>query len=320
MIRARLADPRHASSSKYDSLETTRLLALRDSRLQDLLRGSWRDDEGHRALRLITSLAGLVYPADSSASSPGDRVDDETGALTDTKSTESQTSATVDVTSSLPIAAARHPSHLHGLSAPLFPKAVPSQTADEDGAQASRLPYAVEERLAGIEDVHRSLQEALAAAQAIHAKLHQRLQKAKSRPPASAPSRTPKIRPLQLDGSLWSQRTGNGLSFKAPEDAASLLSHHGLEAPISESSVEERIAQIRSTILPPFTTPKMKSTQKRLEDRMCQTAIRGPRCGRKDTGARAACSSPLQRKRHPVNRMTSMCMSVLMSRAFLVFD
>ena len=59
-LQARIADPRLASSSKYDGLTTDRLLALRDSRFQDLLRGSWQGDDGRAALRLITDLAGLL--------------------------------------------------------------------------------------------------------------------------------------------------------------------------------------------------------------------------------------------------------------------
>ena len=69
-LQARLETPRHASSSKYDSLETARLLALRDLRHQDLLRGPWRGDEGQRSLQLVTSLVGLLDPESSSDSAP----------------------------------------------------------------------------------------------------------------------------------------------------------------------------------------------------------------------------------------------------------
>ncbi|OSD05308.1 hypothetical protein PYCCODRAFT_1223699 [Trametes coccinea BRFM310] len=298
MIRARLADPRHASSSKYDSLDTARLLALRDSRLQDLLRGSWRDDEGRRALQLVTSLAGLVDTANSSASPPGARVD-EIGMQSSSTCKESQVPTALDAALSLPIAAARHPSHLHGLRAPLFPKAKPSPASNEDGAQAPRLSYAVEERFAAIEDVHRSLQEALAATQAIHARLDQRLRKAKGRQPTSAPARTSKARPLKLDGSLWAQRTGDGVSFKSPEDAASLLSQYDLQMPLSESSIEARIAQIRTTMLPPFTADPSPEPEAEPEPLPNLPASRLPQASSRTRTTKPASAQPGHRPSRP---------------------
>ncbi|KAL7280594.1 hypothetical protein ACG7TL_005529 [Trametes sanguinea] len=298
MIRARLADPRHASSSKYDSLDTARLLALRDSRLQDLLRGSWRDDEGRRALQLVTSLAGLVDTANSSASPPGARVD-EIGMRSSSTCKESQVPTALDAALSLPIAAARHPSHLHGLRAPLFPKAKPSPASNEDGAQAPHLSYAVEERFAAIEDVHRSLQEALAATQAIHARLDQRLRKAKGRQPTSAPARTSKARPLKLDGSLWAQRAGDGVSFKSPEDAASLLSQYDLQMPLSESSIEARIAQIRTTMLPPFTADPSPEPEAEPEPLPNLPASRLPQASSRTRTTKPASAQPGHRPSRP---------------------
>ncbi|CDO68363.1 hypothetical protein BN946_scf184815.g10 [Trametes cinnabarina] len=253
-IRARLADQRHASSSKYDSLDTARLLALRDARLRDLLRGGWRGDEGQRALQLITSLAGLADTASPSAVRDAEASGDEGRAQTVSQLGEAQASApaATSAASSLPIAAARHPSHLRGLSAPLFPEACAARASVTDNAEAARPPHAVEERLAAIEEMHRSLQEALAAAQGLHTKLSQRLQKAKGREAAKVPSRDPRTPSLKLDASLWARRAGNGVAVKSPELAATLLSRYDLELSYSESSVEEHIAHIRNTVLPSF--------------------------------------------------------------------
>ena len=51
-------NPTTASSSKFDSLSTGRLVALRDSRLQDLLT-TWKNEGGRRALHFLIDLAGL---------------------------------------------------------------------------------------------------------------------------------------------------------------------------------------------------------------------------------------------------------------------
>ena len=70
--QARIADPKLATAcAKYDGLSTERLLALRDSRQQDLLHGPWNGAEGASALRFVTELVGLVNAssADSASSS-----------------------------------------------------------------------------------------------------------------------------------------------------------------------------------------------------------------------------------------------------------
>ncbi|OJT12315.1 hypothetical protein TRAPUB_11142 [Trametes pubescens] len=250
VIRARLADPRHASSSKYDALDTARLLAQRDSRLQDLIRGTWVGDEGRRALQLVTALAGLVDPATGTASAPAASAAGESGIEPSTRIDHRPQASVAAETPPLPIAAARHPSHLHALSAPLFPdKKAPSSLPNEVGDPSGH-PHAITERLAAVQDIHRSLQEALLAAQGIHTQLLRGLQKAKER---EAASRAPKGRALELTSSLWAPRKGEGVVFKLPEDAATLLPHFGLESPSSETAIEERIAHIRTALLPPFT-------------------------------------------------------------------
>ncbi|KAI0630760.1 hypothetical protein C8Q77DRAFT_1135077 [Trametes polyzona] len=258
VIRARLADPRHASSSKYDTLETARLLALRDSRHQDLLRGAWGGDDGRRALQLITSLAGLLDPAATSENASGTSVP---GRETDLSSSHAgpdfRAPVAAEAPPPLPIAAARHPSHLLALNAPLFPEQNASTSSSSDAPEgagsSSELPHAITERLAAVDRVQRSLQEALTAAQGIHAQLQRRLQKAKERKAAAGAVAQPKGRKLDLDSSLWSPRAGSGVTFKTPEEAASLLPQLNLESLANENAVEERIAHIRTAVLPPFS-------------------------------------------------------------------
>ncbi|KAI0831939.1 hypothetical protein BC628DRAFT_569953 [Trametes gibbosa] len=247
VIRARLADPRHASSSKYNALETARLIALRESRHQDLLRGSWRGDDGRRALQLVTSLAGLIDPVDASTTQgrPLPPVDDQLQA---------SDPVAAETPPPLPIAAARHPSYLHALDAPLFP--APKNGASslsEEEAGLSAVPHAITERLAVIGQVQRSLQETLLAVQSIHAQLQRRMVVRREKARLEGSSRAAsKGRRLQLDAGLWAPRAGAGVVFKSPEDAAPLLSQFGLESPLTESAVEERIAHIRTELLSSF--------------------------------------------------------------------
>jgi hypothetical protein len=68
------------SSSKYDALPTDKLLALANSKYEDLLREYWRGVTGRQALDTLIELAGLkAAGADKSNSldlrssaSPGD--------------------------------------------------------------------------------------------------------------------------------------------------------------------------------------------------------------------------------------------------------
>jgi hypothetical protein len=48
--------------SKYDTLSTDKLLALADSKYQDLLRDYWKGVTGHQALDVLIELAGLKAP------------------------------------------------------------------------------------------------------------------------------------------------------------------------------------------------------------------------------------------------------------------
>ncbi|KAI0664399.1 hypothetical protein C8Q70DRAFT_234350 [Cubamyces menziesii] len=242
VIRARLETPRHASSSKYDSLETARLLALRDLRHQDLLRGPWRGDEGQRSLQLVTSLVGLLDPESSSDSAPA-LPHQERGAPSSSHLDRPQIPPSTEPPPPLPIAAARHPSQLHALAEPLFPESRPLETSIERQTAGSAPPHAIAERLAAIENVQKSLSEALLAAQSIRAQLQRRLEKAQVREPAPARSRGgPKDKSLKLDISLWERRTGPGVEFKSPEAAASLLAQFGFASPLPENAIEEQIS------------------------------------------------------------------------------
>ncbi|KAI0675986.1 hypothetical protein C8Q78DRAFT_1007502 [Trametes maxima] len=255
-IRARLADPRQASSSKYDTLETDRLIGLRDSRHEDLLRGPWRGDEGRGALRLITSLAGLLDPHSSTSEAPALPRQDEGHESPSHAGSVPQIPPVAETSLPLPIAAARHPSHLHALRALLFPADGQSKSSSkcEEQKNTAASPHAVVERLAAIGRVQRRLQEALLSTQSVHVRLQQRMQKARERDIGRTSSKANEAAKFKLEvhADLWAPRAGTIPQFKPPESAGSLFEQFDLESPQEASAVEERIAHIRTVLLPPF--------------------------------------------------------------------
>ncbi|KAM5530821.1 hypothetical protein V8D89_015511 [Ganoderma adspersum] len=260
VIRGRIADPKLSVSSKYNGLTTDRLLALRDSRYQDLRRRSWQGDDGQSALRLVTDLAGLLDSA--YASTAADSISSE-DVITGAKSSSIlpvQTSP--ETPPPLPIAAAHHPAHLHSLGLPrsapsllLHPEGGDSQ--DEDGGPST--PHSISERLAAIARVRGSLQDALLSTRNIQAQLQKRLQKAKTQEAPHPSTSSRKKAPvksndsLHVDASLWDRRSGNPIDFKKIPDAPMLV-RFSLDATApSATAIEDRIAHIRTAVLPPFT-------------------------------------------------------------------
>ncbi|KAI0793828.1 hypothetical protein C8Q74DRAFT_535518 [Fomes fomentarius] len=251
-IRARLAK---RGSSKYDPLSTDRLVALKDSRHQDLLRGSWKGEEGLAGLRLIMELAGLLdTPIARAANSSNEEA--ETG-VEDLASLQ-----TVDTPPPLPVAAARHPTRLHSLRQPLLLQAQSNRLYGEvtdDDLMSTSVPHAVSERLAAIERVHRTLYIALANAQTISRQLHHQRDKVKTSGASHAPSQKAKIDQVRLDVNLWDARSGTPIDFKKLPDADS-LARFGLAPSLSENTIEDRIAHIRTGLLPPFTAAPLPAS------------------------------------------------------------
>ncbi|KAI0642389.1 hypothetical protein C8Q79DRAFT_1121778 [Trametes meyenii] len=267
-IRARLADPLQASSSKYDTLETDRLVALRDSRHEDLLHGPWRGDEGRGALRLITSLAGLLDPHPSSSEAPALPRQDEGHKSPSHARSVTQIPPVAETPLPLPIAAARHPSHLHALRAPLFPAdgQLKSSSNCEEHTDTAAPPHAVVERLAAIGRVNQRLQEALLSVQRVHTRLQQQAQRARERDTCRAPPKAnSKADKWRVNADLWAPRAGTMPQFKPPESAASLFEQFGLESPPQAGAVEERVAHIRTALLPPFAAAPEPESDPELE-------------------------------------------------------
>lgn len=98
LLQARIEDPKVAGGSKYESLPTDKLLALRDSRKNDLLQGLWKGETGSSALRLVTELVGLQTASTEVVQNAVD--DDETG---DAESRPTPSRSQVCVCLSMPI-------------------------------------------------------------------------------------------------------------------------------------------------------------------------------------------------------------------------
>ncbi|KAI1796729.1 hypothetical protein LXA43DRAFT_1177865 [Ganoderma leucocontextum] len=289
VIRARIADPKLAASSKYDGLTTDRLLALRDSRYQDLLRRSWQGDDGRSALRLVTDLAGLLEASTSIAADSASSEDVSSESKLGFTLPNSQPQATPETPPPLPIAAAHHPAHLHSLGLPLFAPPRPSHSqggdSQDEGAGPST-PHSISERLAAIEKVHASLQDALIGARSIHAQLQQRLQRAKTeetpRPSISPREKAPVKgnNGLQLDVSLWDRRGGKSIDFKKVPDAPMFACFSLDSTAPSETAIEDRIAYIRTTLLPPFTAEHLLASDSEPEPEPEPPSAKPPAAGR----------------------------------------
>ncbi|RPD76689.1 hypothetical protein L226DRAFT_383437 [Lentinus tigrinus ALCF2SS1-7] len=213
-------------------------------------------------MRLITELAGLLDESAAAATTALTGGRDNIGA---NAPPVQEPQAVSEAAPPLPIAAAHHPAHLHALRLTLFPKSNPSQAAGDeqpDGALASTpVPHAVTERLAVIHKVSASLQTALANAQSIHAQLQHRLEKARSKAASQQPLHKAKSSvsgQLKLDATLWSPRHGKGVDFKPADESA--LARFGLADHSSDNVIEDRIAHIRTALLPPFTADPLPAS------------------------------------------------------------
>ncbi|KAK1220210.1 hypothetical protein PQX77_017030 [Marasmius sp. AFHP31] len=110
MLRARLSPTEGQLRLAYDSLSTEKLLAVRDAKLQDL-RQQWGAQAGSESLDFALKLAGF-----RGLDAGENREFDTTARVASLK----DRTGTVSVTIPLPVAAARHPSHLRKLRKPVF--------------------------------------------------------------------------------------------------------------------------------------------------------------------------------------------------------
>ncbi|KAJ7773613.1 hypothetical protein DFH07DRAFT_801257 [Mycena maculata] len=230
---------RHGSQ-KYSTLSTEKLLALADSKLQELRSVRWADSSGRSALNFLSELFGLDQMeassiADPSPSNPTDP-DTSTGPTTPPPA--------------LPIAAAHHPAMLRKLSKRIFPK----ETANVRTPITSRtgLLHATV-ALSGLLDERarmlRALTDAVARTQKTTTDLRTRLDRATAKQTSTV--KRP-LRPINMN--LWQDTHQTSIDFE-PTDATFValgLSAPGLSAPGSDIPIESRIGEIRRALLPEY--------------------------------------------------------------------
>ncbi|KAJ3732435.1 hypothetical protein DFJ43DRAFT_1154441 [Lentinula guzmanii] len=102
-------------NSRYHSTSTPRLIALRDSKLEDILsQENWKGDSARNALKFLVTLAGLGFDVLEA----GDhRSSDALSVWTQDLSPQPHWQIVHQL---LPVAAARHPSYIRKLQKPIF--------------------------------------------------------------------------------------------------------------------------------------------------------------------------------------------------------
>ncbi|KAJ7857907.1 hypothetical protein B0H13DRAFT_1727355 [Mycena leptocephala] len=225
----------HGGFKKYTSLSTDKLVALADSKLQDLLAVQWAGPSRYSALTFLADLYGLkaterLSPTVSSLSAPGTEATDGSAAA-------------ITPPSPLPIAAAHHPATLRKLSKRIFPKeAVDAPSHNPSVASPPHAAIA----LSGLIDVEARMLQALTDGLA-------RTRKNTKVLTARLASRSVmKIAPSKhtlrsVNMNLWQDTHQISIDFNVM--TASAL---GLSAPGSDIAVESRTDAIRQALLPKY--------------------------------------------------------------------
>ncbi|KAI0917926.1 hypothetical protein AcV5_010450 [Taiwanofungus camphoratus] len=151
----------------------------------------------------------------------------------------------------LPVAAAHHPARMHALSTPVFSSTAlaPANASNRRSAGAVKevAEHGVAERIEAADRTQQALQETLVRADAMRLELRNRLNKMQV-------TRNTPLPPISSDGlesDLWQYAPRKGIDFRTPPTPALLTTFSLCPSP-SESVVEERIAHIRSIILPQY--------------------------------------------------------------------
>ncbi|KAI0917927.1 hypothetical protein AcW1_006925 [Taiwanofungus camphoratus] len=248
LLRERLANPESLAPSKYDHLSTDRLIALRDLQYQDLVHNFWKR-EGSNALHFLIDAASLqTSQKTSTVVEPMLSLSSPTPI---TGPPKVKAAAPVLPPEPLPVAAAHHPARMHALSTPVFSSTAlaPANASNRRSAGAVKevAEHGVAERIEAADRTQQALQETLVRADAMRLELRNRLNKMQV-------TRNTPLPPISSDGlesDLWQYAPRKGIDFRTPPTPALLTTFSLCPSP-SESVVEERIAHIRSIILPQY--------------------------------------------------------------------
>lgn len=243
-IRERLNYDDGVLTSKYLSLETERLVALADSKFQDLLRNFWQSCEGRRALEFLTQLCGFK-PLDT-VISPHPSTIRSTLHTVESKYTTAPPLP-------LPIAAAYHPANLKKIRRPVFlsakskARSVAQHALSEVAASridSSFAKIALSDRLNTELRTQQALADALAKVKKVGQEMISSVKTFEMKREGMAP-----VAPgLLLD--LWQpdQRDHQSVKFDT-QPTPELLSALGLYTPGTEQTLDVRIDYIRESVL-----------------------------------------------------------------------
>ncbi|RDB23829.1 hypothetical protein Hypma_008945 [Hypsizygus marmoreus] len=234
-LREHLKSPTGSAPSKYASLPTNRLVALTNSKHQDLLRRIWLGHNGRRALDFLTKLSGID---DGSGS--------DSTTLSEPLSVMSTAQLPTILPQPLPVAAAHHPGNLKKLRKPIFAstKQKPAPPTIE-GAEAVMKPgtrnfakIALADRVDAEARTHQALADALVRLR----KVGEGLVLRKRRLDETLLERKG-VQPLNL----WQPQRGPPVDFDT-QPTPDLLSSLCLDIPEPES-LEARIDHVREHML-----------------------------------------------------------------------
>ncbi|PSR70707.1 hypothetical protein PHLCEN_2v13437 [Hermanssonia centrifuga] len=240
LLNLRLADPTQKIQSKYDTISTERLLALRDSKIQDLLKAFWRGEEGKRSLYALFEIIGLV---------PVNTHDGNHNTVYSAEVRSVNTAAVAIIPPSpLPIAAAHHPKQLHNLAKSVLPISPhPSQSPVDSSEHNQPIPKVVmPECLAEETQNQQRLHHALLRSKRLRDELLERLMTLKT---SNLNSTTVQARdsaaPLKLNLWMGASSTSLRLNFHTAS-TISLLTQYGL--PPLPTNVQSRVDTIRASL------------------------------------------------------------------------
>ncbi|KAJ7235563.1 hypothetical protein C8J57DRAFT_1248399 [Mycena rebaudengoi] len=242
---------------KYSALPTQKLLALVDSKLEELLSSYWNEPGSHSALVFLTDLSGIKQQTTMPLRS-----------LQDLPSSINDSSVPLTPPPLLPIAAAHHPATLSKLSKRIFPKPTADAPSNEVLIQrpVPHASVALSGRMDAEARMLQALQEAHSRSQKVSKKLALRLDAQTSKRTTSSK------RPLRsVDLNLWQEHPRAAVNFDVGHFFSVLqatfshpraspqtqltpasLSAMGYSGIDSEPPLESRVREIRLALLPQY--------------------------------------------------------------------
>ncbi|KAF7964598.1 hypothetical protein HWV62_5089, partial [Athelia sp. TMB] len=257
MLRDRLTDDSDSNSSVYNALATKKLLALADSRKQDLTQNGWLNAKGQRALDVLIELAGLASSAlvpailDTSAIKAGTSKVVSKYFTGKCSKRASQPTDAPQAMQPLPIAAAHHPSALKAIRAPIFVTKTVARTSSSAPVRTkSNAEVSLSAELRSTENMQTTLKDSLEHARRVGEEMRAKLNALQANLHAENHNTL----------GLWSPEGGTGLDLDlhktpGPELVASMSLSHKLEA--NTQTLEDRVERIRQNLhqYPPVLAP-----------------------------------------------------------------